>query len=212
VDNQPVSGRDIQVRRLLKLLAAYPNGVDTQYAIEFLYSDKATQHQASALRKVLQRLRSLLGGDSTVQRNGEYLRLNRNLCWVDADAFTELLRQKNGIARQQAIDLYRGEFLSREALEDIELMSRREILRGAFQRVVLERLDELDDSPGIELCHWALDIEPLSEVIYQCLIGIYQHIGRADLAMASYEQCRRLMLNELGTEPTQMTRRIAFQE
>ncbi len=74
------------------------------------------------------------------------------------------------------------------------------------------QLDELEDAQGIELCHQALGIEPLSEVIYQRLIGFYQNIGRADLALTSYEQCRRLMLKELGTEPTRMTRRIAFQE
>ena len=212
VDSEAVSGRDLQVRRLLKLLAAYPKGVDTQYALEFLYSNKNTQHQNSALRKVLQRLRSLLGDDNTVQRDGEYLRLNRKLCWVDADAFNRLLGQKSAQARQQAVTLYRGEFLAHEALDDIDLTGRREILRGAFQRVVLEQLDELDDAQGIELCHQSLDKEPLSEVIYQRLIRIYQNIGRADLALASYEQCRRLMQNELGTEPTQMTRRMVFQE
>ena len=212
VNHQPVAGRDMQVRRLLKFLAASANGIEVQSAVELLYGDTDTQHRASALRKVLQRLRQLLGSEHAILRDGEWLRLNRRLCWVDADAFTALVGEGSSASLDQALALYQGEFLKGETLEDITLISRRENLRGAFHFALLEKLNALDstgeDDAAISLCRQALLLEPLAEAIYQRLIRLYVKAKRHDLAFACYEQCRRLLLAELDVEPAALTRAL----
>ena len=51
-----------------------------------------------------------------------------------------------------------------------------------------------------------------TDLMYQKLMLLYQVNGQADLARATFEHCQRIFQAELGVEPMEETRRIAFNE
>ncbi|MCA1800181.1 MAG: bacterial transcriptional activator domain-containing protein, partial [Actinobacteria bacterium] len=92
--------------------------------------------------------------------------------------------------------------------DDDAVITRREQLRGAYVRLVLDEIEarRLIDAPAaITLCSQALEAEPAAEVLYQQLIRLYADSGRRDLAQAAFEQCRRVLRSQLDIEPSDYT-------
>ncbi|MGE3977614.1 MAG: BTAD domain-containing putative transcriptional regulator [Nitrospira sp.] len=129
-----MGGRDIPVSRL----------------IDALWPDAEGDTGEETLHKTLQRLRRLLSLDQLIQVRGKKISLNREVCWVDALAFDDLVSQGNGSkdpiicvkAYEQAVGLYRGHFLGDDE-------------PGAWARVQQDRLRRkfLDATERLRV-HW----------------------------------------------------------
>ncbi|MCF6281587.1 MAG: hypothetical protein L3J28_05120 [Candidatus Polarisedimenticolaceae bacterium] len=203
------SKRPIQLLFQLALHSGEANAIELS---EQLYPEQSDEKRSSLLRNNLHRLRTLLGDESTIIREGDVLRINRDLCWIDVHAFEMLALENRQPAIEQALSLYKGEYFSKIRNDSFELLSRREQLRGTYLRLALTQLEHLDNKAAIELCHTVLSVEPLSEVMYQKLMQLYQANKQSDLARATFEQCQRIFQAELGVEPMEETRRIALSD
>lgn len=219
-----VNGRDIfaETRRdarpiqLLKSIIKHAGQVSVATLYDELYADIPAEKQQSSLHTHLHRLRQLLLSDEAILRESDKLSLNNKYCWSDDNAFAALLadnsdNQQTESMRQQAIDLYQGEYLSAEN-DEFDVLTRREYLRGQYLHAITDEIQASMQQAqrAIELCHQAIKIEPLSESLYQLLIQLYLQQGRRDLANTTYEQCRRTLLSYLEVEPSPTTSKLLY--
>lgn len=201
--------QDKRPLQLLKQLVLHSGSAGTRDLSDELYPGQSEKKQSAALRKNLHRLRLILGNENTIVREGDNLRINKKLCWIDSSAFELLIKseQKSPVAR--ALSMYQGEYMSQVNDESYDVLTRREQLRGLYLHTALDYISCLERDAAIVQCQNVLRIEPLSEVIYQKLMGYYKDNGRDDLVCATYEQCRRILHAELGVEPMPESRRLA---
>jgi two-component SAPR family response regulator len=113
------------VLTLLKaMIAMGGHEIPTARLIDALWPETEGDTGAETFHKTLQRLRRLLNHDGLIQIKENKVSLNRQVCWVDALAFDDLLNDRDSSdkrargdtatwvhAYEQAVQLYRGHFL-----------------------------------------------------------------------------------------------------
>lgn len=62
--------------------------------------------------------------------------------------------------------------------------------------------------PALEAAFSALAVDPLRESAHRLIIGIHLAEGNTAEAQRAYQACRSVLINELGVEPSDATRRI----
>ncbi len=189
------------------------------------------------LRQALFQLRSLLhagahdGAIEYLTTTAQTVQFNRQASHtVDALAFTELI---DACARHahtrldccdacaerliQAVQLYRGDFLQGMFVDDSApleewILWRRQQLQQQMLSVLYtlaswcEQRGEYDRT-----YHYAqrqLEIDALSEEAYQQEMRALVQLGRWQEALAQYEQCRKLLKQELAVVPSEVTQRL----
>ncbi|MEK7275723.1 MAG: BTAD domain-containing putative transcriptional regulator, partial [Chloroflexota bacterium] len=184
------------------------------------------------LRLSLSRIRKSLApapdGDSLLSITPESIQFNSNAaCWLDAAAMAALIGEcethshRSMTACQpclerlrQAVELYRGEFLSGFFLEDCPEFEQWVLTkREEFDRRVLEALDCLAEyherrgefDPARRYAERELALSRWSESAHRRLMRAYALSGRRDLALTQYDSCRRILEKELGVEPDEST-------
>jgi DNA-binding SARP family transcriptional activator/predicted ATPase/Tfp pilus assembly protein PilF len=112
---------------------------------------------------------------------------------------------------RQAVSLYRGDFLEgfyvKNALEFEEwALGQREYLRELMLQA-LQRLTEqsarLEANPtaALEYCRRWLGLEPWQEAAHRQMMLLLARSGQRDAALAQYETCRQVLVEEFGVEP-----------
>lgn len=132
-------------------------------------------------------------------------RLDYDVARVEAAALAE---DAEGVA--PILRLYRGEFLSENAARADAFQSwaraRREALNGKVA-AALARLSRLDLEAGRlpraqEAADRIIAMDALHEAGHECLIRCHVASGRRGQARAHFERFRKMMLRELGEEPS----------
>ncbi len=112
---------------------------------------------------------------------------------------------------EEAAVLYRGDLFEDEPYADWCAREREE-LRGIYLDVVRNLARLCADTGSAELAvaylRRALVVDPLREDFHQTLIEILIGLGRRRDALAQYEDCLRLLRDEIGAEPLPATRRL----
>ncbi|MGD2078656.1 MAG: protein kinase, partial [Chloroflexota bacterium] len=118
---------------------------------------------------------------------------------------------------KEAIDLYQGDFLADFYLEDSnEFEEWSETKREYYRRRALDGLEIVAtiatrQKAYVDARAYAekqLDIDNLRESAYRQLMEVLALSGRREEALAVYENCRRLLAEELAMEPTAHTTRV----
>ena len=119
---------------------------------------------------------------------------------------------------EQAIDLYQGDFLVDFYLDDSNAFEDwAQMTREAYRRKVLDALEMLtaaairlgDYAKAQALAQRQLGIDNLRENAYRQLMEALALSGHREEALAVYDNCRRLLAEELGMEPANRTTEIA---
>jgi LuxR family maltose regulon positive regulatory protein len=186
-----LGGREIDISRIASLV--WPN---------------ADEVVRGAFDVALMRLRKLLGGDEALLLHEGKLTLNDRYCWVDAWAFERAVGMQGGDGFENRLDalmdLYRGHFLDREALQPW-IAPMRDRLAGKFLRAVLSR-----GSAQEALGHWeaaahtyrrGLERDNLTEELYRRLMHCEWRLGHHAEAINTYRRCRELLSIVLGLKP-----------
>ena len=222
-DDVPISfSRKAQKKplELLKaLIALGSRGVRVGTLAEALWEDSAQGASRHALDMAVSRLRKLLGDDRAILVQEGKISLNDKLIWVDANAFERLAGDfetpkpdAEPDLVQRAMDLYTGHFLAGDD-EFGWLLGRRDRLRSRYLRLVtshgsaLERLGRRNQA--VEEYRRALELEPLAEEIYQCLMLCHLEQGEHAQALETYRRCRELLSIILGVAPSPQTEALA---
>lgn len=210
-------------RLLLAVLAAHaPRAVSTDRLADAQWADDAPADPAAALHTLLSRLRASLGDGRVVERLPHGYRLAVAPDEVDAARFEALLAASRAAPSpdralalvEAALALWRGEpyeeFGDVQALAG-EIARLRELRTTARERrvellLVLGRVDEA--------CVHAEPLvrdDPLRERPRALLMEAAHRAGRPADALATYQQFRRLLAEELGLEPSPALRELELQ-
>ncbi|MGD2048296.1 MAG: protein kinase, partial [Chloroflexota bacterium] len=119
---------------------------------------------------------------------------------------------------EKANDLYQGDFLVDFYLDDSNTYEDwAQVIREAYRRKVLDALELLSaaatrqgDYPKAQtLAKRQLEIDNLRENAFRQLMEVLALSGQREEALAIYDNCRRLLAEELSMEPARRTTEIA---
>jgi ATP/maltotriose-dependent transcriptional regulator MalT/DNA-binding SARP family transcriptional activator len=206
---------------LAALVAKGMNGADRTLLAQELWPDSEGDSAESALRMTLHRLRKILQNDSAVFMQDSKIQLNANIVWVDAWAFELACANVSSVSESMVEDsdespgtasslfsLYRGPAFGREAPQPWMLPAR-ERWRTKFIAAV-EQIGEREVRRGANAIaettyKHALDVDPLSEEMYQRLMACHLEQGNFAEAYNVYRRCREMLSIALGLHPSNKT-------
>jgi DNA-binding SARP family transcriptional activator/predicted ATPase len=225
LEGNPVTGfESAKERALLAYLAEESQQPHSREKLAGLLWPERTETAArNNLRRALSNLRRTIGdraqdGTPCLLVTHQTIRFNPSGdVWIDTLAFTSLLaspRQQSAPQLEQAIGLYRGEFLEGSSLADSPPFEEWMVLcRERYQRLMREALHLLvgeyetqgDYEGALQLAWRLVDLEPWWEEAHQQLIRLLALSGRRSEALAQYLRCRRLLAEELDVAPSPET-------
>lgn len=182
------------------------------------WPDLSTKKMIDSFHTTLYRLRRAVGANAVVVEGGEY-RLGDVDYWFDVEHFENLVGRARLLSPRdwqtedlwrRALALYRGDFLPE--VQRVWCVPKREALREMYIEALI----------GIGQCHearrefgeavgWyrrALEVDELREDIHRRIMYCYDQAGRGSEALAQYLRCQDVLREELGSEPSQETRRL----
>ena len=118
---------------------------------------------------------------------------------------------------EQAVALYRGDFLQHFQIDDSLAFEEWTIFkREGLHRRALEALDQLTAYHAQRGAHdearryaqRQLDLEPWREEAHRQVMQALAASGQRSAALAQYEVCRKVLLDELGVEPAAETKTL----
>jgi LuxR family transcriptional regulator, maltose regulon positive regulatory protein len=202
------------------LVAKGPSGVDQAILAENLWPDSDADAGESALRMALHRLRKLVGNEKIVIVQEGRLKLNIELCWIDAWAFEEACTEleSHGTASRpaatwsvQTADIarwYRGQAFGEEVLQPW-MLAARDRWRARYLRVVGLIGDHHEAQSAwaraVEIYQCGVNADPLCEEFYQRLMICHLKQGKTSEAYSVYRRCRDILSVTLGVKPSPRT-------
>lgn len=228
-----------QVRSLMKALVARRGVVITsEQLIEMLWPEDDPETALKRLYVRISQLRKLLdcGSDFTPIQSvpGGYVFVQpdstehvenpgQRFVWVDVDGFeqaadqgSDFLEQKQLVQAAEAFELarqlYRSDYLTEDQYVEWTI-AERERLHERYL-VVLTELSEAYAQQGlfrrsINLCQHILCLEPWREAVFLRLMLYFYYSGDKSKALQTYDQCQRVLQDQIGVTPDPHTMWIA---
>ena len=140
--------------------------------------------------------------------------------WIDALAFKETITAANKalpqnpsqaiLTYQQALALYHGDYLPDRWYEDWSSAERErlQVLTLGAMTTLAELVVTDNPLESIRLTQDALAIDPLWENAYRIQIQAYLALGNRPLALRTYQQCHKILADELGLAPLPETQAL----
>jgi predicted ATPase/DNA-binding SARP family transcriptional activator len=229
-DGQPVEVRRRKAVALIAYLAVTGQG-HSRDALTTLFWPEHDQSRARAgLRRTLASLKKGLGeGWLEVDRENVGLNSDTEL-WLDVEAFRERLAAcgTHGHPAQEmcpdclpllaeAVELYRDDFLAGFTLRDspafdewqfFQSQGLRADLASGLERLARELSNQGAYQPAIAYARRWLALDPLHEPAHRCLMGLYALSDQRAAALRQYQECERILQEELGVPPDEETARL----
>lgn len=222
-----------KVRALLAYLAVESNRPHARESLADLLWPESSQADALAsLRNALANLRRSIGDHDvdppfliitteTIQFNTAsdyFLDIVEILRLSEGPHHLPISHQLDHLQRRAAaLNVYQGPFLQGFIIADSDVFEAWATLwRERLARAVLEELCWLANyyetcgeySQALEYAQRQLDIEPWLEEGHRQVMRILAKSGQRSAALAQYESCRHILLNELGVEPAAETQNL----
>ena len=203
---------------LLKALIAFGGrSVPEERLMDALWSDEEADAARKSLDITVLRLRKLLGSNGTIFVSDESIGLNPQTCWTDVWGFERRIEQFDGgegqvDAANEALGLYRGNFLPADA-EEPWTVKARERLRVKFVRLV-EAVAQADEAAGQwekAIAHYlkGLEADDLVEAFHLGLMRCYRALGRHAEAITAFRRLRQTLSVVLGIAPSPAAEALA---
>ena len=215
VDGRPVLLPRGRGRVLLAVLALDPGQPMTVEALaQRVWGDSPPQHVRAAVHTVVRRLRGQLPPGSIGFRAGAYV-LNVTVEQIDIARFRRLTEAKlgdtcNGETLWSAVRLWRGAAFAGVYSDDLyaaEAPALVDRYLSTLERVADLSLkgsrvpDPVEITELSQRIRAALEDHPLRESLWVRHLRLLDLAGRRAEALAAYEHVRRLLADELGTNP-----------
>jgi LuxR family transcriptional regulator, maltose regulon positive regulatory protein len=211
-------------RRLLAVLKSIVAGgaqaVPSARLIDSLWPDEEGDAGRKALEVCLVRLRKLLCHADAVVVRDEHISLNRELCWVDAWAFADIVEtvesggeSPKALARLglHALEFYRGALLPSDE-DDRTIIVARLKLRDQMARLVSTLGKEMEAAgnwdQALACYRRGIDADELAEEFYQGVMRCHAAAGRLAEGMAVYRRLRQTLSVVLGLKPSARTEQL----
>ena len=196
---------------------------------QVLWPDARRSQNSSSLKVAMHALRQILAVPSTgggepvariLQQDHGYV-FHADDIWVDLEQF-EAYAEMGQVAEargdyptavrmyRQAVELYKGDFLSGECADWIE--EQREWTKATALRALDVLRDDAvaqhDFAAATGWCRRILEIDPYQEQTYQTLIYMHGCFGDLGRVKSWYELCVRRLRDDLDVEPTSGTEHL----
>lgn len=228
VDNDGVPAIDFKsdkVRALLAFMAVEADRPHPRDSLAWLLWPNSPDRAAlTNLRSVLANLRRVINDQAAspphLLISRETVQFNKTSDdWLDVSALMSspaemLLETHQAERREQALTLYQGDFLQGFSLKDSPsfeewaLLKRDQISRRVIDLLLgLASFYEQRGEFGKAQTHARkiVELEPWNEEAHQQLMRVLATGGQRSAALAHFEACRRILVKELGVEPSQET-------
>lgn len=155
-----------------------------------------------------------------ITRQGVAYQLNTEGVWIDAYAFESLITIGNQAfmddtkmakrAYVEAISLYNGIYLPDRIYEDWSCDERERLQVLALGAMITLAELTLTDNPleSIRLSQQALLIDAAWEDAYRIQMEAYLQKGNRPMAIKTYQQCEKVLEEEMGIEPLPETKKL----
>src|SRR3954454_18206860 len=234
VDGTPVTGFDTdKTRALLAYLADESSRAHSRDALAaLLWPDLPEESARRNLRTSLYRLRQALGEGA----EQEFLHLTPQTVqidtttaevWLDTAAFEAIMAACKAHRHrkpahcstchaqlEQAIELYKGDFLSGFHLSGCQEFEEWHLLkRESLHRQALDALAQLftyhvgrgNYEQALGYAYRQLELELWREEAHRWVMRLLAQTGRRSEALAQYVACRKALANEVDAEPSEET-------
>jgi DNA-binding SARP family transcriptional activator len=209
-----------KVEALFVFLACNRRPYPREILADLFWEERSQQQAQSNLRVALANLRKHLGDYLVIDRETVGLALEAPV-WLDAIALESALEVNHGVNTyqaadqiEQAVSLYRGEFLAGFSVRDsreFEDWQAREQER--LHRLVVETLHNLVEfdlqtgayKAGLTHAARLLELDPLMEAAHRQMMALLASTGRRIEALSQYETLQRILRDELGLQPDEVT-------
>ena len=218
-----ISDTDTRSKRCWHLMAYLichrGRAVSQNRIMELLWGDEpGCTNPENSLRTTLHRTRALLDGlwkgagkELIHFRDGGYLWNDGIEVATDFQRFEALCREGTLEACQEALSLYRGEFLLRYSNESwvIPLTTHFHNLFLEVSVTAAEKLSENGDHAGAaEACRRAAASEPYHEPLHRLLMQELAAAGDQKGAAAVYDNLSKRLFDDFGVRPNEETRAV----
>jgi ATP/maltotriose-dependent transcriptional regulator MalT/DNA-binding SARP family transcriptional activator len=216
-------GKPLELLRVLVSLGG--NQVAETRVQDILWPDSEGDNQSRSLKTTLHRLRKLLGVKEAIVHKNKALSINPACCWLDILAFKELVEKVADAVRKEnadqvielarnALDLYRGPFLSDRSDEDWTFAPRSDFTHQ-FRSLVECVGNLLEEKKGWasadRIYQEAISKDPVCEIYCQRRMVCLSNMGNANLALRVYDECRERLERLLGEKPSPQTTHLRDQ-
>lgn len=216
-DDKPVVFPTGTTKELLFFFVLFPRSRRKEQVIATLWPDISPGHGTDLFHSSLYRLRRSVFSDVLVFRHGLYQLNPEVLCWVDAHEFEQLLDAAQDATEaeqiemwERAVHLYAGDLL--DEFEGDWCVPLRERLRERFVNTLLQLAQALMRQHAYDRAQkWyetLLRHDPLAEAAYRELMRLRALAGDTNAALRIYQECARVLAEELGTAPDAETRAL----
>lgn len=202
------------------MIAKHNREIPQSELIELLWGDKDSDNPVGALKTSLHRLRACLDGlglpegvEIIINSMGTYSLNNRLDCYIDFDEF-DALYKKSMLAQSEkekttlyleAIDLYKGDFLSRSRSESW-VMPMTNYYHSLYLRIVHDTIEILYRhkyyTELMNVCQKAFEIERLDDKIHYYYVKSLLDTGETAAAKQHYAYVMDLFYNKNGINPS----------
>jgi len=208
-------------------LSQHPVSRDTAAAL--LWPELDHEHARTALRSALRALTAPLPV-AWIQADRTTLELTRGKVWVDVRAFTELLSHSSSHEHnldtvcdkcaahyQQALELYRSDFLSGFFISDsasfddwqrLQTERLRRELASILRRLSIYEAEAGHFEPALTLAQQWLSLDELNEPAHRLIMQLYAVSDQRSSALRQYQRCEDLLNLELASLPEEETLRL----
>ncbi len=185
-----------------------------EHLAELFWPDRPRVNARRSLHTALWQIRSVLKetglnpDDFLVTTSSTVTWAPQVECWMDVPEFEKAATQASPQMLQNAIDLYRGSFLS-NVYEDWCLEERYRLeayyLR-ALTKLITHYLSGNRFTRAMETSRLLLKADPLNEIAHRAIMTAHYHLGNRSGAIEQYNDCVRLLRKELNIDPSEETR------
>ncbi len=155
-----------------------------------------------------------------ISRQGLAYQLNPADIWIDAHAFEALIAIGNQIvtentalaqvAYREAIALHKGIYLPERVYEDwsCDERERLQVLALGALITLAELILQQNPLESIRLSQEALLIDAAWEEAYRIQMEAYLIKGNRPMAIKTYQQCEKVLMEEMGIKPLPETKKV----
>lgn len=217
LDGQPVNLRRRGAAAVFYFLAVSGASQSRAYLTDLLTGDQSEAAVKKLVRNVLSDLRQAIGDILIADTQTIGLRDDTQIV-VDVVTFRTLLAQArpsdNPILLAEAVESYRGEFLTGFSMPDAPLfeewlLAEREQLHQqyiqALELLAAAYASHTQYAEAMETTRRLLNAEPWREEAHRQLMLFLARTGQRSAALMQYEVCRQILHDELGVEPVPET-------
>lgn len=191
-------------------------GLSREHLAGLFWPDRPQSNARRSLHTALWQIRSLLK-KAGLKPEKLFSASSNTVCWspeidywLDVPEFEKSVNQASPSQLQNAVDLYRGSFLS-NIYEDWCLEERYRLesyyLR-ALSKLISHYLESRRFSAAMETSRLLLKADLLNEVAHRALMLSNYQLGNRSAAIEQYHECARLLKRELNIDPSEETRNL----